>query len=231
MQYPVDTPNTLTCYVVQKCWFDGPHVSPPVDFRGLFVSQRCAEEVAHASAHLYGRAHHSAVRTILLAQKSYAFSTAGVLFWVRPVVVTGMPDEPQAHVILTGGVLGGTGNRNSRRGSEISTDRVFGGPQAADMAYQALQTLPSNLRSLSSRTVFPVYTKAVPHEALPDGWKAWPHGGQSIVPNVEDEQNYRPYLPEERPSKRHCIGNNGQQQHPANNYYTQQQFCAAKPFV
>eukprot|EP00529_Nitzschia_sp_RCC80_P029631 CAMPEP_0113487416 /NCGR_PEP_ID=MMETSP0014_2-20120614/25498_1 /TAXON_ID=2857 /ORGANISM="Nitzschia sp." /LENGTH=319 /DNA_ID=CAMNT_0000381113 /DNA_START=177 /DNA_END=1136 /DNA_ORIENTATION=- /assembly_acc=CAM_ASM_000159 len=88
---------------------------------------------------------------------SYGFIAKGTLFWVRACVATIVVTDSssssnggvvprtgtspglapaichtQAYAILTEGVIGvGTGNRNSRRGTEISEGRVFGGDASA----------------------------------------------------------------------------------------------------
>jgi hypothetical protein len=48
-------PATTTLYVVQHCWFAGPHHhgQPPVDYMRLLSTLQDAEQVAYASAHWY----------------------------------------------------------------------------------------------------------------------------------------------------------------------------------
>lgn len=133
-------------YVVQKCWYSGPHVSPTVDYLRLLPVLSDAEQVAYQSAHTYA-AGRSPVRTIQLpagqnAASTYGFVSNGVLFWVRRIQamvsanasVSTVVDS--AHCILTNGVIGGTGNLNSRRGSEDVTGRVFVGPAGYAWALQ-----------------------------------------------------------------------------------------------
>ena len=102
-----------------------------------------------------------AIKTLLLPSypsqnpqgSSYGFIAKGTLFWVRACVATIVVSESssnggpgtgtspgvavpaichtQAYAILTEGVIGGTGNRNSRRGTEIPEGRVFGGDASA----------------------------------------------------------------------------------------------------
>jgi hypothetical protein len=99
------------------------------------------------------------VRTIVLpAGGGYAFLAAGKIFWVRRcqaavVSAGGMGNSSSAmnnnnsmtaHAVVTEHVIGGTGNRNSRRGQEVATGRVFAGDggasgQAAMAAAQQLQ--------------------------------------------------------------------------------------------
>jgi hypothetical protein len=159
----------MELFVIQRCWYSGPHIEPSVDCRRLFTSRREAEEVAYHSAHDYAnrsifasnnvtsplRPHvNAAVKTILLppsanATSSYAFQTCGKLFWVRSVTATVIPPPPpmcmsppmmmtvmnqptatsavidKAEVVFTEGIIGGTGNPNSRRGSEATEGHVF----------------------------------------------------------------------------------------------------------
>lgn len=102
------------------------------------------------------------VRTIVLPHGGgYAFLAAGKIFWVRRLqaaVVSAMGHGgnssnnnnnnnaalSNAHAVVTEHVIGGTGNRNSRRGQECSSGRVFVGDggasgQAAMVAAQQLQ--------------------------------------------------------------------------------------------
>ena len=77
--------HMLDLYVVQKCWFAGPHVKPAVDYRRLFSSVKDAEQVAYQSAHRFAK---QTVRTIQLQQQGsggYGFVASGTLFWVRRV--------------------------------------------------------------------------------------------------------------------------------------------------
>ena len=75
-----------------------------------------------------------------------------------------------AYAILTEGVIGGTGNRNSRRGTEISDGRVFGGDATARaMAMEAVARVRDNTNpntnNSNSNSNYPsltVETKTVP---------------------------------------------------------------------
>lgn len=145
-------------YVVQRCWHSGPKQYQPLDYLRLFHTQREAEEAAYHSAHAWMKAQNhgrdgdgGAIKTLLLPSypshnpqgSSYGFIAKGTLFWVRACVATivvgsggggvsgGAICHTQAYAILTEGVIGGTGNRNSRRGTEISEGRVFGGDASA----------------------------------------------------------------------------------------------------
>ena len=130
--------ETCSFYVVQKCWYSGPNVTPTVDYLRLLPSLAEAEQVAYQSAHAYSGGV-LPVRTLQLpiqqnAASSYGFVSKGILFWIRcidaystPGVVVS-PVVDSAHCITTQGVIGGTGNRNSARGNEnITTPRVFVG--------------------------------------------------------------------------------------------------------
>lgn len=126
-------------FVVQKCWYSGPKVTPTVDYLRLIPSLPEAEQVAYQSAHVFASGA-SPVRTIQVpithdAASSYGFVANGTLFWVRKiqactssgVAVSSIVDS--AHCILTHGIIGGTGNPGSRKGTEdLTATRVFVGP-------------------------------------------------------------------------------------------------------
>jgi hypothetical protein len=147
------TGNTTILYAVQRCWHSGPTQHQPLDYLRLFETQRDAEEAAYHSAHAFSRYVNNgrdvAIKTLLLPSypahnpqgSSYGFVASGALFWVRALkatIVTARHHNrmyfenqnichTEAYVVLTEGVIGGTGNRNSRRGTEICEGRVFGG--------------------------------------------------------------------------------------------------------
>jgi hypothetical protein len=105
---------------------------------------------------------------------SYGFVAQGSLFWVRPLVATHVVDtssslgsggagggamQPQqqlslynnnnmSYAVVTEGVIGGTGNRNSRRGTEVQEGRVFCGSSrfahilALQVCHAVMATLP-----------------------------------------------------------------------------------------
>ena len=58
--------NAQEFFVVQKCWFDGPHVEPAVDYMALFTNRAKAEETAYQSAHVHAKNHQAVVRTLLM---------------------------------------------------------------------------------------------------------------------------------------------------------------------
>ncbi|KAL7558630.1 hypothetical protein ACA910_019461 [Epithemia clementina (nom. ined.)] len=156
-------------YLVQKCWFDGPNVQPPQDYLALFPSRAQAEEVASRTAYIHAGQCQAVVRTILLPS-GYAFSAGGDLFWIRSVVVdvsnsnNAVASYKGAHAISNRGVVGGTGNVNSRRGSEIQTGVVFVGSDSYSRARQVLTHggVPTN----SQITFLPF----APLPNLLDGW-------------------------------------------------------------
>ena len=177
-----NTPSTpqhqhTLLYAVQKCWHSGPNQHVPVDMLRLFLTQREAEEAAYHSAQAFHELHatpnSSFVKTLLLPSyphhnpqgSSYGFLACGGLFWVRALRATivaavdvnsnsntsGMC-QTAAYAILTEGVIGGTGNRNSRRGTEICDGRVFGGDATALMiAQQAVTRVRASLTNPSLR--------------------------------------------------------------------------------
>jgi hypothetical protein len=135
-------------FVVQRCWHSGPHQYQPLDLMRLFLSQRDAEEAAYHSAHAWCRYHRPdaepQVKTLLLPSypshntsgSSYGFIAHGNLFWVRSLYATTNSSTPasdarcslnasEGYAVVTEGVIGGTGNRMSRRGTEVPTGRVF----------------------------------------------------------------------------------------------------------
>lgn len=139
-------------FVVQRCWHSGPNQYQPLDLMRLFVTQRDAEEAAYHSAHAWCRYHRPnaepQVKTLLLPSypahnksgSSYGFVAHGSLFWVRSLyATTNVPSTngdanilsaSEGYVVVTEGVIGGTGNKMSRRGTEIPHGRVFV-PEAA----------------------------------------------------------------------------------------------------
>lgn len=142
-QQPAQAQQEL--YVVQRCWHSGPQQYAPMDFLRLFLNQRDAEEAAYHSAHAWCKYHRPdsepQVKTLLLPSypagssngSSYGFIAFGSLFWVRallPTIAEGIPSTgvSEGFAVVTEGIIGGTGNPNSRRGSEVATGRVFVGP-------------------------------------------------------------------------------------------------------
>jgi hypothetical protein len=98
----VSNGSTMDLFVVQKCWFSGPHTFPPVDCARLFTSAAEAETMAYQSAHAAAAEHNSnhsttrvVVRTLQLQQptSSFGFCAGSSLFWVRlvPAVLVGLP--------------------------------------------------------------------------------------------------------------------------------------------
>jgi hypothetical protein len=158
-----NTQQTRDFFVVQKCWYSGPSDDVPTDYLRLLTTQQTAEEIACLSAHAFNtssgsngntdspsnnKTQNAPVRTIVLPQgQGYAFLAAGKIFWVRrlqALIVSAMnTGNVSAHAVVTEHVIGGTGNRNSRRGQEVATGRVFVGDggasgQAAMVAAQQL---------------------------------------------------------------------------------------------
>lgn len=169
-----NTQNTRDFFVIQSCWFSGPTTNSaadaPADYLRLLDVQQDAEEIACLSAHAFSKSREcgsgksvsgasaaatdSPVRTIVLPNDDstrsggYAFFGSGKIFWVRRVqavvVDSGNSTFTAAHAVVTEHVIGGTGNRNSRRGAEQNTGRIFCGAggasgHAAAVAAQPLQ--------------------------------------------------------------------------------------------
>ena len=148
-------------FVVQRCWYSSPLLIQPMDYLRLFENQADAEKAAFHSAAALSRLRtgEESVRTLLLPSypahnktgSSYGFVAHGSLFWVRSLIgstnAPNLPVVPHAHVVVTEGVIGGTGNRNSRRGTETPAGRVyFGTDDAAHlMARQKCHQLTTEL--------------------------------------------------------------------------------------
>jgi hypothetical protein len=144
-------------FVVQRCWFSGPQQYQPLDYLRLFTSQRDAEEAAYHSAHAWSRYHNpnsdASIRTLLLPRypahnskgTSYGFIAYGSLFWVRSLSASVSKEYHEGYVVLTEGVIGGTGNKNSRRGTEIHTGRVFVGSNSRMVALRACHQIMDSL--------------------------------------------------------------------------------------
>uniref|UniRef100_A0A7S0XJI4 Uncharacterized protein n=1 Tax=Pseudo-nitzschia delicatissima TaxID=44447 RepID=A0A7S0XJI4_9STRA len=175
-------------YVVQKCWHSGPKQHVPVDMLRLFHSQREAEQGAYHSALAFHKVHSkpnssASVKTLLLPSypahnpqgSSYGFLACGALFWVRALRMTIVAASSgvchsAAYAILTEGVIGGTGNRNSRRGTETCDGRVFGGDATARaMAMEAVTRVRSNLTNPSLRVEAQTLPVGKPAEWLSSG--------------------------------------------------------------
>jgi len=100
---------------------------------------------------------------------SYGFLACGCLFWVRclrATIVTASHQHQQntvynnsgsgsicgtqAYAIVTEHVIGGTGNRNSRRGTEVSEGRVFGGDALArKVAMEAIARVKATITTIN----------------------------------------------------------------------------------
>jgi hypothetical protein len=147
-------------FVVQRCWHSGPNQYQPLDYLRLFLSQPEAEEAAYHSAHAWSRYHkpnsEASVKTLLLPSypahntigTSYGFIAHGSLFWVRSLMATVASDHFEGYALVTEGVIGGTGNRNSRRGTEVPNGRVFLGDDSSNSRFTALQVCHQVIASL-----------------------------------------------------------------------------------
>lgn len=145
-------------FAVQRCWHSGPQQYQPLDFLRLFPTQRDAEEAAYHSAHAWSRFHNpnseASVRTLLLPRypahnctgSSYGFIAHGSLFWVRSLGALVADEHHEGYAVVTEGIIGGTGNKNSRRGMEIGTGRVFVGQNsrmtALGKCHEVIASLP-----------------------------------------------------------------------------------------
>ena len=205
-------------YVVQKCWHSGPKQHVPVDMLRLFHSQREAEQAAYHSALAFRdvqtQSHqtNSGVKTLLLPSypahnpqgSSYGFLACGALFWVRALrmtIVAAANNEASvchsaAYAILTEGVIGGTGNRNSRRGTETCDGRVFGGDATARaMANEAVARVRYNLTNPSLRVETQMVPVGKPVEWLSSGAFAgdWPVQAELWTNHSNSNNNTLPF--------------------------------------
>lgn len=197
-----------TYYIVQRCWFEGPHVAPPVDCLTLFRNQNQAEICAVQSAHLYAQNNKQAVVRTLLLPTGYACSAAGKLFWVRRVIVDLEMGGAGAHCILKNGIIGGTGNANSRRGSEAETNCVFVG---ADSHAKAQRAMEEQWQPDANAVI-----SWLPIGSYSDMMQGWPdfHSNENIVDQeplllskrqtLEDQQQCHYNHSASRPAKRLC---------------------------
>lgn len=211
----------IEMFLVQKCWFDGPKIQPPQDFLAIFPNRSHAEQVASASAYMHAAACQAVVRTILLPS-GYAFSAGGDLFWIRSVYVNLDHDVLNpgsgahyrgAHAIANRGVIGGTGNVNSRRGSEVQTGVVFVG---SDSHSRALQVIMRDNIPAKSQVI---YLPFGPLPNLLDGWTGTSFKNEAPALSLEDPDKKRSAMQatnvvlqcealaecsDLRPMKRHC---------------------------
>mmetsp|Transcript_751 Transcript_751/g.1371 ORF Transcript_751/g.1371 Transcript_751/m.1371 type:complete len:330 (+) Transcript_751:296-1285(+) len=155
-------------------------------------AEEAAYHSAHAWSKHVHNGREVAIKTLLLPSypahnghqgSSYGFVASGTLFWVRALKATmvtarhhnqmmalcGDPNSnichSQVYAILTEGVIGGTGNRNSRRGTEISEGRVFGGDASSHKAaMETMAHVQAGLeKQLGSHHYFPhVQVKTLP---------------------------------------------------------------------
>ena len=140
----------------------------------MFVTRRDAEEAAYHSAHAWAvqrRPQDPTVKTLLLpsspqqqaqgqATASYGFISEGSLFWVRSCFVSttsashveGAERGDYGYAVITEGVIGGTGNRMSRRGTEVCHGRIFVGDMATarHAALQVCQTCVQTIPGCTS---------------------------------------------------------------------------------
>jgi hypothetical protein len=215
---PTTQPSDYTnhpFYIVQKCWFDGPHIEPPVDYLRLFVERSEAEAIALQSAHAYAHSKNAVVRTILLPASTqrgsaYAFSAAGKLFWVRQIIAMVQPttspmhnsnnnNVPPAHAVVTAGVIGGTGNPSSRRGSEVAQGRVFVGSSSSQWALQVAQ-------SLRTSNTYVTWIPLQAHSAWIQGWPDQQSNAHTTQEPMElHDTSKRIGEWDLRPAKRHCM--------------------------
>lgn len=166
---------------------------------------------AHAKPGITG-----AVKTLLLPSypahnpqgSSYGFLACGGLFWVRAIRATmmvagggnpyhstggvenGAVCHSAAYAILTEGVIGGTGNRNSRRGTEACDGRVFGGDATARViAQEAVNRVRHNLTNPSLVVEAQTIPVGKPPEWLSSGAfrEDWPsHAGFAVAASTSD---------------------------------------------
>jgi hypothetical protein len=206
-----------TYYIVQRCWFDGPNVAPPVDFLALFDTQTQAENCAYQSAHFYAQNQHAAVvRTLLLPTgngSGFACSAAGKLFWVRRVIADisiGGEESAGAHCILRNGIVGGTGNTNSRRGSEAETNCVFVGADSHARAQLAVEQ--HGQHGTNTVSWLPIGCCSDMMQGWPD-LQSLPNAGNAVVQDqpflakrqtLEDQHQYHYNPSAPRPAKRLC---------------------------
>jgi len=133
-------------FVVQMCWFSGPHVFDPVDYQNLLPTLQDATNLAHQSAMLFSRACRQPVRSLQMHQ-TIGFSVGGALFWIRSVRVWqgGVGDE---NVTIGRRDVAGTfaiGSGDSRRRVQArrydDTFAVFLGSGALAASQQAIEAI------------------------------------------------------------------------------------------
>ncbi|OEU14570.1 hypothetical protein FRACYDRAFT_241118 [Fragilariopsis cylindrus CCMP1102] len=138
---PTEVQYKKLMYVVQRCWHSGPKQYNPVDLLRLFHTQREAEEAAFHSAKAF--------------QNNSGFKDTKAPQHNNPFVNTWNNNSDgvcatEAYAILTEGIIGGTGNRNSRRGTETCDGRVFGGDAIAySFAKDAVAPVKANLTNFT----------------------------------------------------------------------------------
>ncbi|GKY96465.1 hypothetical protein MPSEU_000606500 [Mayamaea pseudoterrestris] len=200
------TTRTVSLFIVGKSWFDGPRFEASKDLPLLFANRALADNVASQSAHAYAR--QEPVRTIPLKSNGeeveYAFSTRGKLFWVRRVnalVIKQLPTgqsfsnastqahalaDLQAYCIINYQVIGGTGNPNSRRGSEHREGCVV--LARVDSSSLAVSHLQKQASSESEIQVVPIVSGQPALDGIQDPYsllRAWSDAHEWVPPPLQ----------------------------------------------
>lgn len=221
-------------YVVQMCWFAGPHTFEPVDYLRLFPSIESAQVLAYQSAHALAESTGQPVRTIALSL-SYGFSVAGSLFWIRKVsvVLTNEPFAPMAHVVCLrtlatgdpgptgcggdvghGGLVMGTQSKRRVQAQQVAEGEmcVFWGTESAVLAEQYCAKIPGDCS-----------VRAIPIGPANESywWLEWPNGGAPpyyvISPSAEMHESKRRVA---EPQESKMIGWNNQYINSSNEGYS-----------
>lgn len=212
--------RTISMYVVQKCWFSGPHTFDPIDYQRLFVTPDSAQILAYQSAHALAETTQQPVRTVPMPHAvTCGFAVAGALFWIRRVdaVVVGsyssINNQYTAHTICWNETVGDSRRRVQQEENPSTTSLwVFVGDGAWNAAQQHTVHDPHwNIRRM------PI------GPAPSDGWRhEWPRSavGEEENTNSNDSNGKRMGVDTmeqdkmrawravvtEQPAKRRCTG-------------------------
>ena len=215
--------RTISLYVVQKCWFSGPHTFDPIDYPRLFVTPDSAQILAYQSAHALAKATSTTpqppVRTVPMPHAvTYGFAVAGALFWIRRVeaVVVGSysrtNNQYEAQCICWKETVGDSRRRVQQQENPSTTSLwVFVG----DGAFQAAQqhTAQDPHWKLRRMPIGP---------APREGWRnAWPchavgheeetkstnnDSGKRMSVDANEQDKMRTWIVTQQPAKRRCTG-------------------------
>ncbi|GAX14111.1 hypothetical protein FisN_8Hh053 [Fistulifera solaris] len=209
--------RTISLFIVQKCWFSGPHTFDPIDCQRLLVTPESAQILAYQSAHAFAETIKQPVRTVPMPHAiTYGFAVAGALFWIRKVdaAVVGSYSSPNnqydAYTLCWNETVGDSRRRVQQEEHPSSTSLyVFVGDGARQVAQQHAAHDPHwTIRNM-------------PIGPAPNDWRCeWPRNAVGLLENPttvtasgkrtntleQDKMQSWHAVVTEQPAKRRCTG-------------------------